>query len=54
MNAELVRFRPWQRLVNGEQAFKVSGRNPFFFGHQFLPDHVDLRHRPPPGKRTKA
>jgi hypothetical protein len=54
MDAQLVRLRSGQHLVDREQAFKMPRRNPFFFGDQFLPNHVDLRDWSAPCQRAET
>jgi len=54
VDAEFVRFGAGQHLVDGEEAFEMGGRDPFFLGDEFLSDHVDLGDGSAPGEEAEA
>ena len=54
MDAQLVRLRPGQNLIHGEQPIEPPARHPLLVVHQRAPYHRDLRYRPAPGEETEA
>ncbi len=54
VDAQLMRFRARQHLIDREQPFEVPRGNPLFLHDEFLPDHLDLCDRSAPGERAKT
>ena len=54
MDAKLVRLRPRQHLIDGEQAVEAGAGQPLLLLDQLVPDHRDLRDRAAPGEQAEA
>ena len=54
MNAQLVRLRPRQHLIDSKEAIEPTAGDPALLIHEFSPDHRNLRDRSTPCEEAKA